>query len=287
MNRLERAREHCADITRRKGPNFSVGFELLPVAKKSAVHACYAFCRLVDDLVDESPLGSVSGSLAEWQRELDRVYQGEPQHEVGLALADAARRYPIPRDAFAKLIRGCEEDLQFRAPADLAALRHYCDLVAAPIGDMSLAIFGTVVPRAQQMGRDLSHALQVTNILRDVREDAGRGRVYLPANWLSDAGVEVSSLDQDAAAPGFAPLMQRGIALARTHYRAARELPELVEADSRSAVLLMSSVYEEILERIADDPAAVLRGRVGLSPEEKLGLVRRLAPDDLAAEGSS
>jgi phytoene synthase len=287
MNRLERARERCADITRRKGPNFSVGFELLPAAKKSAVHACYAFCRLVDDLVDESPGGSATRSLEEWQRELERVYDGEPHHEVGLALADAARRFPIPRDSFTRLIRGCEEDLQFRAPGDLRALRHYCDLVATPIGEMSLAIFGTVVPRAKRMGRDLSHALQLTNILRDVREDAERGRVYLPANWLADAGVEVASLGRKTAAPGFARLMQRGIALARTHYRAARELPELVESDSRSAVLLMSSVYEEILERIADDPTAVLRERVGLSKEEKIGLVRRLTPDGFAAEGSS
>ena len=287
MNRLERAREQCADITRRKGPNFSVGFELLPAAKKSAVHACYAFCRLVDDLVDESPNGSITQSLEEWQRELERVYDGEPCHEVGLALADAARRFPIPRDAFTRLIRGCEEDLHFRPPGDLRALRHYCDLVATPIGEMSLAIFGTVVPRAQQMGRDLSHALQLTNILRDVREDAERGRVYLPANWLNDAGVNVAALGRKTAVPGFVQLMERGIALARTHYRAARELPELVETDSRSAVLLMSSVYEEILERIADDPTAVLRERVGLSPEEKVGLVKRLAPGGLAAEGSS
>ena len=287
MNRLERAREQCADITRRKGPNFSVGFELLPAAKKSAVHACYAFCRLVDDLVDESPNGSITQSLEEWQRELERVYDGEPCHEVGLALADAARRFPIPRDAFTRLIRGCEEVLHFRPPGDLRALRHYCDLVATPIGEMSLAIFGTVVPRAQQMGRDLSHALQLTNILRDVREDAERGRVYLPANWLNDAGVNVAALGRKTAVPGFVQLMERGIALARTHYRAARELPELVETDSRSAVLLMSSVYEEILERIADDPTAVLRERVGLSPEEKVGLVKRLAPGGLAAEGSS
>jgi phytoene synthase len=284
MNRLEQAHELCADITRRNGPNFSVGFELLPGDKKSAVHACYAFCRLVDDLVDQSQPGSVTESLAEWKRELDRVYCGEPRHDVGLALADAARRFPIPRDAFTRLIRGCEEDLHFRAPADLKALRGYCDLVATPIGDMSLAIFGTVIPRAQQMGRDLSHALQLTNILRDVREDAKRGRVYLPANWLAGTGVEPSSLDQETPAPGFTRLMQRAIALARTHYRAARELPDLVETDSRSAVLLMSSVYEEILERIADDPTAVLRERVGLSPEEKIGLVRRLAPDDLASE---
>ncbi len=287
MNRLERAREQCADITRRKGPNFSVGFERLPAAKKSAVHACYAFCRLVDALVDESPNGSITQSLEEWQRELERVYDGEPCHEVGLALADAARRFPIPRDAFTRLIRGCEEDLHFRPPGDLRALRHYCDLVATPIGEMSLAIFGTVVPRAQQMGRDLSHALQLTNILRDVREDAERGRVYLPANWLNDAGVNVAALGRKTAVPGFVQLMERGIALARTHYRAARELPELVETDSRSAVLLMSSVYEEILERIADDPTAVLRERVGLSPEEKVGLVKRLAPGGLAAEGSS
>jgi phytoene synthase len=280
LNRLERARKRCADITRTKGPNFSVGFELLPVAKRTAVHACYAFCRLVDDLADEA--SGPDQTMDEWRAELDRVFEGHPRHDVGVALADAARRYPIPRRAFADLIRGCEEDLRFVPPADLRALRRYCDLVATPIGEMSLAIFGFVSPAAHRLGRELSHALQLTNILRDVAEDARRGRVYLPANWLHEHGIGLAELCERRGPEGFVDLMRRGIELARGHYQRARELPMIVEADSRAAVLLMSSVYEEILERIADDPGAVLRRRVGLTDEEKRGLVRRLAPSGLA-----
>lgn len=283
MTRLERARDRCAQITRTKGPNFSVGFELLPPVKRSAVHACYAFCRLVDDLVDEMPAHAAGGPLAEWRDELDRVYDGEPRHEVGVALADSIGRFPIPRDAFVRLIHGCEQDLHFRPPVHLEDLRHYCDLVATPIGEMSLAIFGSTSGRAHRMGRDLSHALQLTNILRDVREDIQRGRVYLPARWLREAGCEAAHFDRDRPTRGFHLVMERGVELARAHYAQARELAELVEADSRGAVRLMAGVYEEILERIAADPAAVLRGRVGLSDAEKLDLVRRLAPAEQGA----
>jgi phytoene synthase len=282
---LELAREQCAQITRSKGPNFSVGFELLPTVKRAAVHACYAFCRMVDDLADESPAPVGPDPLREWRAELDRVYAGRPTHEVGVALADAAQRFPIPRESFLRLIRGCEEDLRFRAPVTLEELRHYCDLVATPIGEMSLAIFGTTSRRAQVLGRELSHALQLTNILRDVREDKRRGRIYLPAEWLDEADIDPRLLDRDDPTKEFVQLMRRGLELARDHYRRARELPMLVEKDSRSAVRLMAAVYEEILERISRDPSVVLRGRVDLSGAEKSALVRRLAPEAMAAGG--
>lgn len=285
MSGLAEARALCAEITRSKGPNFSVGFECLPAAKKHAVHACYAFCRLVDDLVDEASVDVAADPLRAWREELSRVYGGEPLHAVGIALADAAQRFPIQRDSFARLIEGCEADLDFASPRDLDELGHYCDLVATPIGEMSLAIFGATTDRARQLGRELSHALQLTNILRDVREDLQRGRVYLPEVWLEEAGVEREELDCDRATPGFLRLMHRGIERARDHYRNARELPELVVADSRSAVRLMSGVYEEILDRIAIDPAAVLRGRVGLTRDEKLALVQKFDPSAAVAGG--
>ncbi|RKZ15425.1 squalene synthase HpnD [bacterium] len=287
MSALVQAQERCAQITRSKGPNFSVGFELLPTAKKAAVHACYAFCRLVDDLVDELPASSAADPLEEWREELDRAFEGQPRHEVGVALAAAADCYPIRKESFAKLIRGCEEDLDFHAPRDLAALGHYCDLVATPIGEMSLAIFGGSTARAKWLGRELSHALQLTNILRDVREDCRRGRVYLPATWLAEAGVSCAELDQDQPGAGFTALMERGIDRAREHYRNARDLPGLVAEDSRAAVRLMAGVYEEILDRIAHDPGAVLRQRVGLSASEKTALVQRLAGSSMAAGGES
>lgn len=291
MTGLEQAQARCAEITRQKGPNFSVGFEVLPADKLTAVHACYAFCRLVDDLVDECGPAPDADPLGAWRQELELVYEGAPRHEVGVALADAVLRYPIPQVSFERLIQGCEEDLQFVQPADLAALERYCDLVAAPIGEMSLAIFGAQDPQADTMGRALAHALQWTNILRDVREDAQRGRIYLPATWMQSCGLDPRHLDRNVPTAAFLELMRRGIATAQRHFARARSLPEFVSADSRTAVRLMAGVYAAILERIAEDPGRVLRERVGLRRGEKSALVRRLSgpidPPAAAREGFS
>lgn len=270
---LAAAYDTCARITRSRGPNFSVGFELLPDPKRRAVHASYAFCRLVDDLADEAPVDrDPVRLLAAWRAELAAVYRGDATHPVGQALADAVRRYPIPRRAFDDLIRGCEQDLHFVPPAGLAAVRRYCDLVATPIGEMSLAIFGGARVRLSPLARHLSHAFQWTNMLRDVCEDFERGRVYLPSDWLRQEGVGADLL-HPAVREGLVRVVRRGIGVARAHYEAARALADGVDPDARATVRLMSGVYREILERIDADPARIFVERVGLADHEKQSMV--------------
>lgn len=275
MSDLNAAYAECARITRSRGANFSVGFEELPEPKRTAVQASYAFCRLADDLADEPLLRADPRRLLdEWRAELAAVYRGRARHPVGIALTDTVHRYPIARRCFDDLIRGCEQDLHFRTPEHLAALRRYCDLVATPIGEISLSIFGGARARLRPLARHLAHALQWTNILRDVREDAERGRVYLPADWRAEEGVDDDVL-RARARPGLLRVIERGVAVARDHYDAARELADGVDPDARSTVRLMTGVYREILERIAAEPGRVLEERVALSDDEKHALVQR------------
>lgn len=270
---LHEAYAECARITRRAGANFSVGFEVLPDAKRQAVQASYAFCRLADDFADEPTVARDPARMLDaWRAELAAVYRGEATHPVGRALADAVRRYPIPRRSFDDLIRGCEQDLDFRPPASLAVVRRYCDLVATPIGEMSLAIFGGGRARLAARARHLAHAFQWTNMLRDVREDFERGRVYLPADWLRAHGVD-ADLMAVASRAGLMDVLRRGIAVARHHYENAEGLADRVDPDARATVRLMTGVYREILERIAREPERVLVERVGLADHEKQELV--------------
>lgn len=265
----------CARITRERGANFSVGFDVLPVEKRSAVHASYAFCRLVDDFADEGAhTRDAEALLARWRSELAAVYAGRPGHPVARALADAVRRFPVPRRCFEDLIRGCEQDLHFESAYDVAAVRRYCDLVATPIGEISLAIFGSTAPHARIGARHLAHALQWTNIVRDVAEDAERGRVYLPRVWWSLEGADPARLHASSQRNAVLRVIRRGVDVARLHYEQARELPARIEADARPTVRLMARVYGAVLDRIAADPARVLAGRVELSSAEKLELQR-------------
>lgn len=275
---LEEARRLCAEITERHGPNFSVGFRTLPDPKRRAIQASYAFCRIVDDLADEDlpapdRTDDVRPALRAWRLELDAVYAGCPRHPVGWALADALERFDLPRGAFEDLIEGCERDLDFRPPRSEVDLEDYCDLVATSIGRICLAVFGYRDRRAPRWARQLSHALQMTNILRDVREDLGRGRTYLPLHWLEEEGLRPADL-VGGDVPPWRRLMQRGVDFAAHRFEASRPLLDDVQEDSRRAVALMRGIYREILHRIAVDPAAVLRGRVALSEGEKQALVR-------------
>lgn len=270
---LIKAYELCARITRERGPNFSVGFDVLPLAKQRAVHASYAFCRLIDDFADDPPPGAdAHGLLTRWRAELAAAYRGQPTHPVAVALADTVRRFPVPRRAFADLIRGCEQDLHFVPPFDVAAVRRYCDLVATPIGEISIAIFGSLAPHTRIAARHLAHALQWTNIVRDVGEDASRGRVYLPVRWWREEGITLDHLHRSAERPAVLRVIRRGVAVARAHYDQAAGLPERIAPDARATVRLMASVYGRILDRIESHPERVLFERVELSNAEKAEL---------------
>lgn len=278
---IETDRRLCADLTEKQGPNFSLGFRTLPDAKRWAIQASYAFCRIADDLADEEGPASdptpaeKRRALQAWREELRRVYHGVPRHPVSRALAASCGEFGIPESSFADLIDGCEADLAFTPPCGQRELEQYCDLVATSMGRICLSVFAPTDPRATLWARDLSHALQVTNILRDVREDNERGRIYLPQEWLEDAGVADSEIVPLQPRSGWYEVISRGVSFAKLRFARSLPLVRSVAPDSQLAVALMRGVYREILHQIERDPARILRERVALDSTQRSRVVNR------------
>jgi phytoene synthase len=272
---LRDAYAQCRRVAHRYGANFSVGFRFLPRAKRDAVYASYAFCRFVDDVVDETPGADVRERIDEWERELDRCYEGRPTRPVTLALADTVSRYPVPKSAFGGLIEGCRLDLVKKRYTSFEELMFYSDLVATTISTMSLAIFGYRGEAAVDRGRDLATAFQLTNILRDVGDDLEKDRIYLPQDELSRFGVREEDLKARKLTPEFASFMEFQVQRVRDRYHRAEPLLSLIAEDARRCTCLMGSVYYRVLERIEESGYRVFGRRIGLSFGEKLGLVAR------------
>ena len=191
------AYRHCEQVTRTQARNFSYGIRLLPAPKRRALSAVYAFARRVDDIGDGTlPADEKLAALGEARAAVAAIDEAGADAAAGdqvlVALADAARRYPIPLGAFGELIEGCEADVRGTSYATFGELEHYCRCVAGSIGRLSLGVFGSRDPAtAEKLADNLGIALQVTNILRDIREDLGNGRVYLPAEDLKRFGTEL------------------------------------------------------------------------------------------------
>lgn len=270
----------CRRIAHRYGANFSVGFRFLPRRKRRAVYAAYAFCRWADDIADEDADTAASRlqKLAAWQEELDRCYAGKPTHPIAIALADALQHFPIPKSAFVALIDGCRQDMVKKRYETFEELLQYCELVAASISDISLAIFGYRSPTAIEHGRSLSTALQLTNITRDIGDDLSRDRVYVPQEDLRRFGLADRDLFNRAATEPMRALVVFQIERAESYFRAAEPLLDELSFDARFPVLLMGGVYATVLRRLRRDPLIVLRERVSLSTVEKMTVVlRRMA----------
>lgn len=265
-------------IAHTRGSNFSLGFRLLPAAKRAAVYAAYAACRIPDDIVDEAGAnedpGEVERRLDAWVAELEATYAGRPGTDATRALASALERYPIPRAALLGLVEGCRMDLRRQRYETFAELERYCELVAVTISDISLSIFGVLDPAASRHGRNLAMALQLTNICRDVGEDLGRGRIYLPRDEMAAHGVaeaDVVAGRVDTAA--YRALMAFQCGRARSYFVAANPLPPCVEADSRTAVRVMGGVYRRVLDRVAADPVRAYAVRANLPRWQRLWAV--------------
>ncbi|MDX1584621.1 MAG: squalene/phytoene synthase family protein [Thermoanaerobaculia bacterium] len=269
---LETAYAYCRKLTHRYGANFSVGFRFLPRPKRQAVYAAYAFCRLADDIADD-PGMEISERLDRWQEELDRCYDGRPGHLVTIALSDALKSYPIPKAAFVDLIDGCRQDLVKTRYESFEELVEYCRLVAASISDISLAIFGYSVESAVDHGRDLSTALQLTNITRDVGDDLERDRIYIPAEDLERFGVTEDDLFSKKRDRNMLELIRFQSDRARSYFVRAQPLIAEIDSDARFPVTLMGSIYSTVLDEIDKDPLAVLDRRVALSLPRKVRVV--------------
>ncbi len=273
--RLARDYDRCAGITRRSASNFYYAFMLLPAARRRALYAVYAFCRFIDNIADDEPIGEPAAMLARWRHELDAVYAGAPSHPISRALADSATRFSIPRRCFDEVIAGVEMDLTRRRYDTFAELRLYCYRVASAVGLMCIDIFGYRNPRTEVYAENLGIAFQLTNILRDVREDAARGRIYLPLEDLTRFGVAEEQILNGVYTPQFRALMEFEARRASSFYAAAEQsLP----AEDRGTLLTaeaMRLIYGDILRRIVRSDYRVFDHRCRLSAPRKLFLVGR------------
>jgi len=274
LSGVSEAYAFCRRITHKHGANFSVGFRFLPDRKRNAVYAAYAFCRWADDIADD-PGQNVVARLDDWERELEACYAGRPGHPITVALADALRYFPIPKAAFAALIAGCRQDTVKSRYADFAELMQYCDYVATSISDISLSIFGHRTPRAKEYGRSLATALQLTNITRDIGDDLRRDRIYVPREDLDRFGVTEADLLERAHGDRMRALIEFEAHRALSHFRDALPLLEEITPDSRFPVLMMGSIYSEVLRKVLSDPFATLHRRVALSFPRKVFVVLR------------
>lgn len=262
----------CRAIAHEHGANFSVGFRFLPPQKRNAVYAAYAYCRWADDIADE-PGENILVRLDEWQNELERCYSGAPGHFITVALGDALRHFAIPKSAFIALIDGCRQDMIKTRYATFAELQQYCDLVATSISDISLAIFGYRSAGALVYGRNLSTALQLTNVVRDIGDDLERDRIYVPAEDLERFGVTEQQLAARERSEATRALIMFQIERAESYFRDAQPLLRELDFNARFPVLLMGSIYSRVLQNLRKDPFRPLTSRLSLPLREKVGVV--------------
>ncbi len=263
----------CAAITRQSSSNFYYAFKLLGAERRRALYAAYAFCRFVDDIADDDHVRDPALLLRRWREELDRVYRGDPTRAISRALADSVRRFSIPRRYFDEIIDGVEMDLARKRYRTFEELRLYCYRVASAVGLVCIEIFGYRNPRTRIYAENLGLAFQLTNIIRDVREDAERGRIYLPLEDLERFAVTEEEVLCGRHSDRFERLMEYQARRAREFYTLAER--ELAPED-RSNLLTaeaMRLIYRALLHRIEKSRYRVLDGKLRLSAPHKILLV--------------
>jgi phytoene synthase len=268
------AADLSAILARRSGSNFYYSFLFLPRRKRQAIYALYAFCRTVDDAVDQ---GTATPSeqrriLADWRLELARAYEGRPTQPIALHLADVVRAFPVPRQHLEAILDGVEMDIERRRYATFDELFEYCYRVAAAVGLACIEIFGYSDVRARDYAVNLGIALQLTNILRDLRADAERGRIYLPLDEIRRFGYSEDELLQGRWTPGFLALMRFQADRAHAYYRAARSARPPADRRRLIAAEIMGGIYHALLREIEARQFRVFDGRIRVSNPRKIAL---------------
>ena len=265
----------CARITRQASSNFYYAFMLLPLERRRALYAVYAFCRFVDDIADDDSITDPAAMLARWRDELGNVFAGTPTRPVSRALAENTARFNIPRRYFEEVIDGVEMDLSQRRYETFDELSLYCRRVASAVGLICIEIFGYSNPASRLYAEKLGIAFQLTNIIRDVREDAGRGRIYLPMEDLRRFGVTESELLDGIYNDRFRALMAFEASRARSFYREAADALPNEDRPSMLSAEAMRLIYSALLEQIVRSEYRVFDRRHRLSTPRKLYLVGR------------
>jgi phytoene synthase len=271
-DRLKLSTIYCRKLTRARARNFYYGFLLLPKPRRDAFCAVYAFMRYCDDIADGSDATHIKAALLrEWKDALRRAWAGDYGDSLILpAFHAAVRHYSIPQEYFYELIAGAEMDLVIRSYRTFAELYQYCYRVASVVGLCSLHILGFEDPAAKKYAEELGVAFQLTNILRDLREDAEAGRVYLPLEDLERFQYSPSELAAGVYNPQFFQLMQFEIERAKGFYDRGEALMELVQPESRPALWTLISIYRGILSRIESHGGNVFTYAAALSRREKI-----------------
>jgi phytoene synthase len=291
-HQLSHAYAVCRGISRRAAKNFYYGFMVLPAEKRNALSAVYAFMRHADDISDQPGVDHQlkRQKLEEWLQAAKAVFAGGPTDDpVLMALGDAQKKFKIPPELFEKLVYGTSLDLEIPpAPADTPAilcntfedLRQYCYYVASVVGLVCIRIFGYEDSKAEFLAEDCGLAFQLTNIIRDVKEDASLGRIYIPAEDLARANLSAANfasrvLQDPAQARVLRPALEFEAERARKYYESAKWLMELIEEDSRAALWVLVEIYSRLLQKITNRNYDVLTERVRLTVWEKLKVLGR------------
>lgn len=265
--------EYCAQKAAASGSSFYYSFRFLPAERRRAITALYAFCREVDDIADDvSDVNVARAKLGWWRSEVASLFAGHPTHPVTKALEPARRQFGIDAHRLGEIIDGMEMDLSKKRYRDWEELRLYCHRVAGVVGQLSAGIFGYSNPQTIHYAEHLGLAFQMTNIIRDVGEDARRDRVYLPQDELAKFSVPVGDLLAARHSPAFEKLMAFQTARAQSLYNDAFANLPAEDRKAQRPGLIMSAIYRALLNEIAVDGYKVLNQRTSLTPIRKLWL---------------
>ena len=262
--------EYCQRKAAASGSSFYYSFLFLPPERRRAITALYAFCREVDDVVDETSDAQLAATkLAWWRVELGKLFAGTPQHPVAKALHPHLEPFGITQEKLSDIIDGMEMDLTQTRYLDWPGLERYCYRVASVVGLLAAGIFGYRDARTLDYARNLGLAFQLTNIIRDVGEDARKNRIYLPMADLKEFGVPAADILQARETPEFQRLMSFEAARAREHYEKAMQALPAEDRKPQRPGLIMAAIYRTLLEEIERDGFRVLTLRTSLTPLRK------------------
>ena len=268
--------QYVQDKTARSGSSFYYAFLFLPPPRRAAITAFYAFCREVDDVVDEvSDPGVAATKLAWWRKEVAAAFAGEPSHPVMKALMPHAGTYDIRAEHLQAVIDGCQMDLDQSRYLDFAGLARYCHLVAGIVGEVAASIFGRTHESTIAYAHRLALAMQLTNIIRDVGDDARRGRIYLPMSELKQFDVKAQEILNRGYSERFTALMKYQAERAHRSYDEAFALLPAQDQRAQKPGVMMANIYRALLREIEADNFQVLHQRTSLTPLRKLWIAMR------------
>lgn len=260
------------------GSNFYYSFLFLPADQKEAITSIYAFCREVDDIVDECSDPSIAEQkLIWWGAEVDRIFNGTPQHPIGTALVIAVRKFGLQRVWFDEILQGMAMDLRYQGYETFSDLKLYCHCVASTVGMLAATVFGYKNTNTLEYAKLLGVAFQLVNIIRDIGEDARRGRIYIPEEYLDEFDIKPSDI-LNLNVPDnakFQALMSKMAKLARQYYNDAMQALPLEDRTMQLSGLIMAKIYFSILTEIENSNFAVLNQKITLTPLRKLWIAWR------------